>query len=131
MIVLDNASVHSALIPELCKIIKERGAVIEFLSPYSPELNPIEKGFSKFKSVLRRMQVDFSRNPLRAIKAAIAVITPGDAVGWYRFSGLLPPVDYDSGSKRKAEEELTFVAGLVSATVVLAAHTVYKRRRGL
>ena len=53
-------------------------------------------------SLLKRMQVDFSRNPLRTIMLALAEITPENAAGWYHFSGLLPPVDLESRSKRKA-----------------------------
>jgi transposase len=126
VVVLDNASVHCAFFTELCKIIRERGAVIEFLSPYSPELNPIEKGFSKFKGELKKMQVDFSRDQLKTIRRALARITPSDVSGWYRFSGILPPVA-DAHSKRKADEDL--IAAVAAGVVGVAAVHVLKRIR--
>ena len=35
------------------KIVENAGASILFLPPYSPDLNPIELAFSKFKKLLR------------------------------------------------------------------------------
>lgn len=50
--VMDNASFHqSASIKELCD---EAGVILHFLSPYSPDLNPIEELFSQLKAFIRR-----------------------------------------------------------------------------
>ena len=43
--VMDNCSIHH--IPEIVSMIKEVGAIVHFLPPYSPDLNPIERTFSK------------------------------------------------------------------------------------
>ena len=34
-------------------MITEVGALVHFLSPYSPDFNPIEECFSKVKSILK------------------------------------------------------------------------------
>lgn len=52
VLVMDNASFHqSASIKELCD---EAGVMLMFLSPYSPDLNPIEELFSQLKAFIRR-----------------------------------------------------------------------------
>jgi transposase len=52
VVVMDNASFHrSASIKELCD---EAGVMLHFLSPYSPDLNPIEELFSQLKAFIRR-----------------------------------------------------------------------------
>ena len=51
VVVMDNLSSHkSARVSEL---IEKRGARVLYLPPYSPDLNPIEKAWSKFKQLLR------------------------------------------------------------------------------
>ena len=48
VIVLDNASIHrSPRVRELCAIA---GVQLEYLPPYSPDYNPIEKSFKQLKS---------------------------------------------------------------------------------
>lgn len=51
IVVMDNLSSHKA--PGAAKAIEAVGAKILFLPPYSPDLNPIELAFSKFKQLLR------------------------------------------------------------------------------
>jgi transposase len=36
--------------------IESVGATLRFLSPYSPDLNPIEPSFAKLKSLLRKVE---------------------------------------------------------------------------
>jgi len=52
VIVLDNASIHrSPRVRELCAIA---GVQLEYLPPYSPDYNPIEKSFKQLKSWIKR-----------------------------------------------------------------------------
>jgi transposase len=51
VVVLDNLAVHKQ--PEVRAAIEAAGAQIRFLPPYSPDFNPIELAFSKFKWLLR------------------------------------------------------------------------------
>ncbi|WP_417847593.1 transposase, partial [Thalassoglobus sp.] len=47
----DNLSSHKQA--EVTTAIESVGANVMFLPPYSPDLNPIEKLFAKFKGLLR------------------------------------------------------------------------------
>ena len=40
--------------------MQQKGSLIQFLPPYSPDYNPIEFLFSKVKSVLRAMETELS-----------------------------------------------------------------------
>ena len=52
IVVIDNLAAHrSAAVREA---IHRVGAELRFLPPYSPDLNPIEMAFSKFKADLKR-----------------------------------------------------------------------------
>jgi transposase len=52
IVIMDNVSVHK--VAGVRAAIQARGATLRYLPPYSPDLNPIEKFFSKLKSVLRK-----------------------------------------------------------------------------
>ena len=51
-VILDNLSSHKVAGVE--KAISATGATVLYLPPYSPDLNPIEKFFSKLKARLRK-----------------------------------------------------------------------------
>ena len=51
VVVMDNLSSHKG--PRVCAAIEAVGATVRYLPPYSPDLNPIELAFSKFKKLLR------------------------------------------------------------------------------
>jgi transposase len=49
VVVMDNAAFHKS--KETEKLIKDTGAILLFLPPYSPELNPIECDFAALKKI--------------------------------------------------------------------------------
>jgi transposase len=52
VIVLDNASIHrSERVRQLCE---RAGVILEYLPPYSPDYNPIEKSFKQLKSWIKK-----------------------------------------------------------------------------
>ncbi len=51
VVILDNASIHH--VDGVVDLIESTGALVVFLPPYSPDLNPIEEAFSKLKSTLK------------------------------------------------------------------------------
>ena len=51
IVVMDNASIHYN--ERVRSLISSVGALLVFLPPYSPDLNPIEESFSAVKSFLR------------------------------------------------------------------------------
>jgi transposase len=54
VVVLDNLSAHKR--DKARQAVEERGAWLLFLPPYSPDLNPIELAFSKFKAHIKRLK---------------------------------------------------------------------------
>ncbi len=53
VVIMDSVAFYKSVKVE--KIIKNCGAWVLFLPPYSPDLNPIEMAFSKLKTLLRKM----------------------------------------------------------------------------
>lgn len=51
VVVMDNLSSHK--VKGVAEAIESVGAEVRYLPPYSPDLNPIELAFSKFKRLLR------------------------------------------------------------------------------
>jgi transposase len=51
VVVMDNLSSHK--VAGIREAIEKAGAELRYLPPYSPDLNPIELAFSKFKKLLR------------------------------------------------------------------------------
>jgi transposase len=47
LVIMENATFHKS--PETAQLIKETGATLLFLPPYSPDLNPIEHDFAALK----------------------------------------------------------------------------------
>jgi transposase len=85
VIVMDNLSTHK--ISFVRKAIEAKGAKLQFLPPYSPEMNPIEKCWSKIKTALRTAAAR-SRDALdAAITEALATVTAQDAKGWFESCG--------------------------------------------
>jgi len=85
IVILDNLSAHkdkSAL-----RMIEEAGAQARFLPPYSPDLNPIEKMWSKVKQLLRGAKARTQDSLHTAIGAALGCVTETDALGWLASCG--------------------------------------------
>ena len=58
-----------------------------YLPPYSPDLNPIEKLWSKVKSFLRGIKARTTDALESAINKALDAVTLSDIRGWYREAG--------------------------------------------
>lgn len=85
IVVMDNLSVHKS--PEVATLVQAAGAEVRFLPVYSPDLNPIEKMWSKIKSVLRSIEARTPEQLDQAITKAFSKITPNDAAGWFASCG--------------------------------------------
>jgi transposase len=67
--------------------IESAGAIVCFLPPYSPDLNPIEAMWSKVKEILRSLKARTAEALLDAIGVALRSVTTTDAEGWFAHSG--------------------------------------------
>jgi len=82
---MDNLSPHKSD-PTLALII-QAGAQVLFLPAYSPDLNPIEKMWSKIKALLRTLEARTPADLVKAIGHALAQVTAQDALGWFTSCG--------------------------------------------
>ena len=56
VVVMDNARFHKRA--DMVEAIKQSGALLEFLLPYSPDLNPIEQKWAQAKAIRKRERCD-------------------------------------------------------------------------
>lgn len=89
VLLMDNASIHrSPTIVQLCKVF---GIQLEYLPPYSPDYNPIEKSFKVLKSWMKKHSDEqqhwelFSNYMELAVHRACYNI---NCRSWYRKCGL-------------------------------------------
>ncbi len=80
-VVMDNLPAHKAT--EVREAIESVGARVVFLSPYSPDFNPIENCWSKLKQYLRSVESRTYEELDRAISFAIDLVTDKDIIGWF------------------------------------------------
>ena len=85
VVILDNLSPHKN--SETIRLIEQAGASVRFLPAYSPDLNPIEKMWSKVKEALRSAKARTQAALDDAIARAMASVTPADARGWFVSCG--------------------------------------------
>jgi len=85
VVVMDNLRAHKSA-PTIA-LIQSAGAEVRFLPPYSPDLNPIEKMWSKVKTSLRRTAARTHEKLLEAIAAALDSVSSKDARGWFDSCG--------------------------------------------
>ena len=80
---MDNASIHQ--VEKVVERIQETGAIIRFLPPYSPDLNPAEEVFSKIKKFLVNNDVAFSTT----MTPSFNTITTADCNAYIRHAGYM------------------------------------------
>jgi transposase len=68
-------------------LIRQAGAQVLFLPAYSPDLNPIEKMWSKVKNILRSLEARTQALLIEAIGRALTEITRQDAINWFASCG--------------------------------------------
>lgn len=87
IVMLDNLRCHKAHVIQA--LIEASGASLLFLPPYSPDLSPIEKAFSKLKTFVRRAKALTLDALMDALAQALAMVTLSDALGWFSSCGFL------------------------------------------
>lgn len=81
IVVMDNMRTHRS--KEVKKVIEELKINVVYLPPYSPDFNPMEKMWSKIKSVLRKLKVRIIENLPDAIKYSFSKVCASDCLGWF------------------------------------------------
>jgi transposase len=85
IVVMDNLSPHK--MPAVIAAIEACGASVWFLPPYSPDMNPIEKMWSKVKAFLRKAKARTLDALITAIRDALRDVTTSDILGWFTECG--------------------------------------------
>jgi transposase len=85
VMVMDNLSAHKG--ERVRELIEARGCKLLYLSPYSPDLNPIEEAFAKVKALLQRAGARTRETLVGEIGRALEVVTVRDARGFFEHCG--------------------------------------------
>lgn len=85
IVILDNLSAHKHT--NAISMIESVGATTWFLPPYSPDLNPIEKMWSKVKQFLRSAKARTLDSLVKAIADALKMVSTQDASAWFMSCG--------------------------------------------
>jgi transposase len=82
---MDNLRAHKTL--EVQMVLERSGFADRYLPAYSPDWNPIEPGWAKVKSDLRRIAARTVEALEQALGPALNSITAQDAAGFFRHCG--------------------------------------------
>lgn len=83
VVIMDNLSSHK--VDGVRERIEGRQAELLYLPAYSPDLNPIEKAWSKLKEILRQAKARTVEALDQAITEALPQISPANAQAWFRL----------------------------------------------
>ena len=81
VVVMDNLPAHK--VAAIAPLIEAVGAKVLYMSPYSPEFNPIEHWWSQLKAFLRQFSPTTSRMVDILIATAIDLINPVHLRNWF------------------------------------------------
>lgn len=84
-VILDNLRVHENI--KARTLIEQAGCTLRFLPAYSPDLTPIECGFSKIKTVLRSLAAATTKAFDKAIKTALTSVSAENVRGFFLNCG--------------------------------------------
>jgi transposase len=85
LVIMDNLTPHKN--SQTLALIRQAGGEVLFLPAYSPDLNPIEKMWSKVKNRLRSLAARTAEELQAAITTALAEVTANDAAAWFASCG--------------------------------------------
>jgi transposase len=85
IVILDNLSSHK--VEGVQQAIAAVGATVLYLPPYSPDLNPIEKLFSKLKTLLRKAATRTTEELWKEIGKLLDTITADECANYFASSG--------------------------------------------
>ena len=84
IVVMDNLRSHH--VKEVRGLLEAEGIIPLYLPPYSPDLNPIEKMWSKVKAILRSWKIRSLDAFPDAIRRALNLVSPLDCQHWFAAS---------------------------------------------
>jgi transposase len=85
IVVMDNLGSHKG--PGVRAAVEAAGATLLYLPPYSPDFNPIENAFAKFKATLRKAAERTIQGLWAAIGAAVSAFGPQECANYFAAAG--------------------------------------------
>ena len=87
VVLMDNCSIHH--LDRITQMIQCTGALLKFLPPYSPDLNPIELVFSKAKAFIKANYIiaHSTSAPRLIVSMAFNTISQEDCTHYMQHSG--------------------------------------------
>ena len=82
VVVMDNLSSHKG--PTVEQLIKAAGTELLYLPPYSLDMNPVEKAYSKLKAFLRKITERTVTGLLNALEACAEIFKSDECVNYFR-----------------------------------------------
>ena len=89
VVVMDNLSAHKG--ERVRELVESAGCELLYLPPYSPDLSPIEEGFSKVKGLLRKAEARSRKARVEAMGRALDAVTARDAKSFFEHCGYRAP----------------------------------------
>ena len=85
IVVMDNLPTHK--VAGIEEAIKSARATLRYLPKYSPDLNPIELPYSKFKALLRKVAARTVPSLFRAIRSFVPLLSAQECANYFRHAG--------------------------------------------
>ncbi len=85
VVVLDNLPAHKVAAARAA--IRERGAWLLFLPPYSPDLNPIEMAFSKLKAHMKRLALRSVEDLWKGVGKILKLFSQEECANFFKAAG--------------------------------------------
>jgi transposase len=85
IVVMDNCRIH--LVAGVREAVAKARATVRYLPKYSPDLNPIELPYSKFKTFLRKVAARTVPGLYQAIRSFVPKLGPQECANYFRHAG--------------------------------------------
>jgi len=85
IVIIDNLGSHKG--KAVRRAIRDVGAKLFFLPPYSPDLNPIEQVFAKLKTLLRKAAERTVEATWKRIGSLLQSFTPAECANYFANAG--------------------------------------------
>lgn len=85
IVIMDNLGSHKS--KAVLRAIRQAGAKLFYLPPYSPDLNPIEQVFSKLKHRLRMAQERTVEATWKRVGALLDDFSPSECANYFQHAG--------------------------------------------